>query len=128
MSVKPKELLKTGMTVRTDVGNEGVVWLDVPTYQKEAQSYIQWKEADQRYLEPLKHYDDNLLRTEEITKDYPYSPGKIVSINTFVVPDDWIPMKTYRIWERQEPREMTIAEIEQALGYPVKIVKEKAAK
>lgn len=27
------------------------------------------------------------------------------------------------IWERQEPKEMTVAEIEEALGYPVKVVK-----
>ena len=27
------------------------------------------------------------------------------------------------IWERKEPKEMTVAEIEAALGYPVKVVK-----
>ena len=27
------------------------------------------------------------------------------------------------LWERKEPKEMTVAEIEAALGYPVKVVK-----
>ena len=28
------------------------------------------------------------------------------------------------VWEREEPKELTVAEIEKLLGYPVKIVKE----
>lgn len=34
------------------------------------------------------------------------------------------PVSRVLLWERKEPKEMTVAEIEKALGYPVKIVKD----
>lgn len=35
-----------------------------------------------------------------------------------------LPLGRELLWERKEPKEMTVAEIEKALGYPVKIVKD----
>lgn len=37
--------------------------------------------------------------------------------------DSMINTKNRPIWERKEPKELTVAEIEELLGYPIKVVK-----
>lgn len=66
-----------------------------------------------------KSYNDNLEDT--------YNDG--FSIQKVIIPDfgsieNMLNTTNKPIWERKEPKEMTVADIEKELGYPVKIVKE----
>lgn len=73
---------------------------------------------DQHYY--LDHYDENLtmttLKRNQLDIVKVYEKKKFFQL----IDDDM-----YLIWERQEAKEMTLVEIEVALGYPVKIVESK---
>ena len=68
----------------------------------------------------LEEYTDDLLYDEgickyDIQKIYRTSGRKMGNLFT----DEYLTL----VWEREESKEMTLEEIEKALGYPVKIVK-----
>lgn len=116
MGVKPKELLRTGHIVTYRNGSLRRVFLDTDMFESNIL-------IGDHVWNSLASYNDELL----------YDGGnadldimKIVTGTSILnlVNTDLDSITTTTIWERREPKEMTIAEIEQALGYSIKVVKE----
>jgi hypothetical protein len=67
---------------------------------------------------------------DNLTKDLCHKDNtmcKVTKVYGYALNSDAYKLDTYHrplLWERREPKEMTVAEIEELLGYPVKIVKE----
>lgn len=124
MSVKPKELLKTGMRVTLENGLQMVIVMNCCATANSltgANLLIDPLE-DYRWCY-LDTYDDNLNYIGGCESGY-----DIVKIEALNRIDEFFnfgnSIQFATIWRRPTPKEMTIAEIEQALGYPIKVVKE----
>lgn len=78
----------------------------------------------EKYFGSLSDFNEKLERIDsvgEVKIDAIYGLEETPwYINTLLTPA----RRTELLWERKEPKEMTVAEIEKALGYPVKIVKD----
>lgn len=127
MSVKPKELLKTGMIVISKTGVRGVVLKDTAYLDLENSSsdIIAWKNANVWNADNLQHFNDDLIDEARVRiGDYDYGQIDQIIVRNKSNPLYPFPSVWCTVWERQQPKEMTVAEIEQALGYPIKVVKE----
>lgn len=71
--------------------------------------------CDKFYLD-LSDYDEDLLHEGNVCYD-------IVKVFDHVKIFDKVEKCNEVIWERQKPKEMTLKELENILGYPVKIVR-----
>lgn len=114
--------LRTGHIVTTREGNEYMVYLDIDT------GYTDFNDKDvlvgaELNWNSLEYYNEDLTYHDEREE------FDIVKVERGVHPyclQDISHGKAKReiLWEREkEPKEMTVAEIEKLLGYPVKIVK-----
>lgn len=126
MSVKPKELLKTGMIVISKTGKRGLVLKNASYLDCQHGSEIDiivWDCVTKWAKDELRHFNDDLIDEARIKyDDYDYGQiDKIICRNSSY-PLSTSPSVYITVWERQQPKEMTIAEIEQALGYPIKVV------
>ena len=104
-----KKDLENGMVVETRGGDRHLVI--------EKSGVINFMNLDGKTYFDEKHMKDDMTFPEwcdhcDIMKVF---PGDITL--------DGCRETTDLIWERKEPKEMTVAEIEKALGYPVKVVK-----
>lgn len=108
--------LKTGMIVETREGVKYVVLRNACTFGDLIVNGkdLYWNELSNYNDELIEHNDYNELDIVKV-----YKPKHPYAIHTFE--ED----KLELIWEREEYKEMTVAEIEKELGYKVKIVKEK---
>jgi hypothetical protein len=107
-----KSDLKTGMVIRTKAGRKGMVLKSVIGNRSLIQYPDQWGDLDT--------YSDNLTAAVgEFDIVQVYQPTAEYQIAEF----GWCDQEL--IWKRQEPKPMTIEEISEALGYPVKIVESK---
>lgn len=107
-----KSDLKTGMVVQTRIGAKFLVMLNPDC---EGRDLICFSGAYMR----LSEYTNTL--------EYPNSDYDIVKVFTVGESIGWLFLNknglNYKlIWERNEPKEMTIAEIEKELGHKIKIV------
>lgn len=84
----------------------------------------------QHSVRPLDWYDDNLVCTR-MSFSCPYTKKEMDIMKVYGLVD-W-PLYALRLetehrellWERKEPKKMTVSEIESILGYEVEIVSEK---
>lgn len=109
-----KSDLKTGMVVETRNGNKYLVLLDNPDAPN--MNLINFKGG---FLQ-LAFYDEDMIIQ---------SAGRAYDIMSVYTLQDSIynlfkerRLRYKLLWERDEPKEMTIAEIEEVLGYKIKIV------
>lgn len=117
-----KSDLKTGMIVTTRNGNEYVVFLDCQHLYDSAKNVIVnrqfccWNDLDLNYTENLtcKNFHSHDIVKVQIPRH----------VYSFMDADY---EKTVRktIWERQECKEVTMADVEKKFGCKVKIIKEK---
>ena len=110
-----KEDLRNGMVVETRKGNRYCVcggrfigfegWLNSVDFN------------DFLECEPLNISLEGKLLRDEFTIDKIYDEIQVLN-------DMKYEKSLKLLWEREVPKEMTVAEIEKELGYPIKIVKE----
>lgn len=115
-----KSDLKTGMIIETRKGDKLLVLLDCSYgYKKMSLSSDIIVDGHTEKWNRLGDYDDSLKSYTDSKLDIMkvYQVNHPYSVHTF---DDLI-----LIWERQEPQEMTVEEIEKELGYQIKIVSSK---
>ena len=112
-----KQDLKSGMIVELRNGNNCLI-LENNCSSEGKSVFKKWS-----CVCHLERYNDDL--THEKNKDY-----DIVKVSTFYnsaianLEAFACGYKPTWQWERKEPKELTVSEIEKLLGYPVKIVKE----
>lgn len=116
MSVKPKKLLKTGHIVTYRDGSLRRVFLDTGMYEPNVL-------VGDDVWNSLENYNDELIYCYD-NRNLDIMKIQACTNLLWLERSDLNLIPTTTIWERQEPKEMTIAEIEQALGYPIKVVKE----
>ena len=108
-----KSDLKKGMRVRLKNGRILIVIRDYETARYEHQDILF---ADDYGFMPGDDYGEDLLY-----RDDDYSVSEV-----YANPGDShfldVKRKGEFLWERPEPKEMTLADIEAELGYPVKII------
>lgn len=111
-----KSDLKTGMIVETREGIKYVVLLNACMFGDLIVNGndLCWNGLSNYNDELIEHHGYNELDIVKV-----YKPKHPYTIHTFE--EDALEL----IWEREEYKEMTIAEIEKELGYSIKIVKEK---
>ena len=114
-----KEDIKPGYLLEIEK-NDGMKYLAIVTYGNTG-GEAQLCYSSEYAWAPISDLSDDLynslLRSSKITKVYGYAPNCYAyKIDAYQRP---------LLWERKEPKEMTVAEIEKLLGYPVKIVNEK---
>lgn len=117
MSVKPKELLKTGHIVTYRDGSLRRVFCGIDDSTPNVL-------VGDRVWNSLEHYNDELIYYHHDNRNLDIMKIKVCSNLIDLERSDLHSIQTTTIWERIEPKEMTIAEIEQALGYPIKVVRE----
>lgn len=110
-----KSDLKTGMVVETRNGEKYLVMLEPDCKDMEL---INFKGG---YM-PLYYYNNELIFTEQSVQGF--DVVKVYSVGWTICDllSDKECMEFKLIWERNEPKEMTIEEIEEELGYKIKIV------
>lgn len=110
--------LKTGMRVTHRNGNMSIVVLNA-SCDSESKGIDKVIQVKGKWVDGLNYYDDKSL-DNEIYKDL-----DIVKVEIPLRYVDYFKENgEYKtIWERKEPKPMTLAEIEKELGYPVKIIK-----
>ena len=121
-----KSDLKTGMIVKTRCGNYYRVFLDSITNA----SYCGNIKDRLVQIEPnygaswidLDFVDDDLIYNSSLNSDYTIVEVLVSQISCDLVKNHSLDAKV--IWKREEVREMTMTELEEVLGYKVKIVKE----
>ena len=108
-----KSDLKTGMVVELRNGTKSMVLLDTPC----GDVFVNdgdWCNADScnsgLKCFPSRCRELDVIRVYSAESAYQMKFGR------------WGEMKM--IWERKEPKKMTLAEIEAALGYPVEVIEE----
>ena len=111
----PKLLLKTGYVLTDDKHTEWIVILDFNSKYRTTDILYSPEKKEWDYLE---NYNDN-LETEF---------RKIIKIEEAVSAYNIVDLDEHKydrtlIWEREQVREMTMAEIEELVGCKVKIVK-----
>lgn len=115
-----KSMLKTGMKVILRDGSRFIVILN---YCKDGKDYLY---SEKCYSE-LRFYDDDL-------KCKGFSELDIIEIQSPTLKcslvQDCIKNKNCfkTIWKREETKEMTVSEIEKALGYKIKVIADKEEK
>lgn len=109
-----KSDLKTGMVVETRNGEKYLVMLEPDC---EGRELIRFNVG---YMS-LNDYNDELMLKKLNEK---FDIVKVYSVESSIcwLLGDKESMKFKLIWERSEPKEMTIEEIEAELGYKIKIV------
>ena len=121
-----KDDLKTGMLVVLRSGVEAVVIRDLTArwlhdVSREAADIL--LNIGNRYWEYLDYYNDDL------TADYDSSCDimKVYLLNhPYCIQDfDYESDKKVLLWDREKPKELTIEEISELLGYKVKIKEDK---
>ena len=112
-----KSDLKTGMRVETTGGSLYIVFKDYDTLNYGHQEIIFLSEGG---FTIGGRYDEQLRRD---------GPDEYSIERVFACPSDSAIMDLNRkgnlIWERVKPKEMTVEEIQQALGYKIKVVESK---
>lgn len=119
-----KNELKTGMVVTLRNGDKLRVFRDYASdwTQDENESVCMvstvcandwWKLS--AYTDDMKYEDDETCDIMEVYR--PYHPYDFLR--------DFDESRYNLIWKREDPKEMTMAEIEAALGYKIKIVERK---
>ena len=111
--------LKNGDIVLTRDGVKHIVLKDTKCYVDKKDLLVDLTSS--RYLS-LNDYDDNLL----IHGDEDFDVMKVCSMQYVGdnIKNHIINSEDIWTWERQETKEMTLAEISEALGYDVKVIKE----
>ena len=126
--IRQKDDLSTGMLVRFRNGEHCYVLIDVQVFSGRGYSFKSiLKTIDLRSTYDLDYYDDDFnfrhpstpgAVDQDIMKIW--APGETISVlnKDLIVEDEQL------VWEREpDKKEMTIAEIEKALGYNIKIIK-----
>ena len=109
-----KEDLKVGYVVRTRVGD---LYMVMPVVN--GMSLV--KETGSAGM-PLGVYNKD-MQHDAVLKDTSYDITEVYGHSVFSAFSlDISTEHRLLLWKREEPKEMTIEEIEKALGYPVKIV------
>lgn len=113
--------LKTGMVVTTREGNEYIVYKDAMCYLPSDSGTVfvnsklhLWHKADENFTEELTHknsYAWDVIKVEVVNHPYCYMDLNYNRCERKV------------LWERQEVKEVTMAEVEAKFGCKVKIVK-----
>lgn len=117
-----KSELKTGMVVTTRDGHKYRVYRNIAT------DYTNLSDKNNDVLVSslsnwlrLEHYNDNLMH--ELYKEYDIMKVELVNHPYDFIKDLDNVKIAETLWERQEVKELTVAEISKLLGYEVKIVK-----
>ena len=117
-----KSELKTGMVVTTKEGHKYRVYRNIAT------DYTNLSDKNNDVLVSsladwlrLENYNDNL--THKLYKEYDIMKVELVNHPYDFIKDLDNVKITKTLWERQEVKELTVAEISKLLGYEVKIVK-----
>ena len=121
-----KSDLKTGYLVVTRDGHEYVVYLNVLTdyqHDKKPEDIIVCNQGDSRRWEGLDVYN------EDLTYKGKENRNDIMEIHLLYHPfalQDMSYCKQMRklLWKREETKELTVKQIEEILGYSIKIIKE----
>ena len=116
-----KSELKTGMVVTTREGHKYRVYRNIATeytnISDKENDVLVGSLADWHRLE---YYNDNL--THKVYKEYDIMLVELVNHPYDFIKDLDNVKITKTLWERQEVKELTVAEISKLLGYEVKIV------
>lgn len=112
-----KSNLKTGMRVTTRRGNKYAVLLQAITDDGKITDIL----ASPTGWLQLDNYSDDLALTDSNTssKGFEIVKVEVAKYGGSILKKEG---RFETIWERQEPKELTLDEIEKELGYPVKIV------
>ena len=117
-----KSELKTGMVVTTKEGHKYRVYRNIATeynnVSDKGNDVLVGSLADWLRLE---NYNDNL--THKLYKEYDIMKVELVNHPYDFIKDLDNVKIAETLWERQEVKELTVAEISKLLGYEVKIVK-----
>lgn len=118
-----KSDLQTGMRLIDKIGREWIVLKNVKNPYGSIEDMYVLKDGGWM---PESSYNDDLTEKSNnneynIIKVYAQNRGKFINGNIFNTNIEDMDL----IWEREDKKEMTIAEIEKELGYSIKIVKEK---
>lgn len=122
-----KSELETGMIVRDRDGSFYVVLKNIcncPMYNTIGGSSVLLALSDGRFTR-LDFYDIDLLRTDSINRELDIM--EIYELEYFgdiIRHKDIKNMRKTLLWRRDEIKELTLKEIEDLLGYPVKIKEE----
>lgn len=120
-----KDDLKTGMAIELRDGTLYTVLRDVceTLWNNESNDLLinndGWDELNEWTDNLLYAHDDSSVDIVKV-----YRPNHPYGIINLLYEDDKNETRKL-IWERQEPIEMTMKELEEHFGYPIKIVKEK---
>ena len=109
-----KQDLKVGMVVEVEVDGEFKLCMVLPN------KYNELCLSGPDYWTGLNSFNDDLVETyfgRQITKVYGLCDS---NRKAHYVESSFRDL----LWKREEPKELTVSEIEKLLGYPVKIVKE----
>lgn len=121
-----KSDLKTGYLVVTRDGHEYVVYLNVLTnYQrdKKPEDIIVYNQGDSRRWNGLDTYNEDLTYKGKENKNDIMEVYMLY--HPFTLQDmTYCEQMRKLLWQREEPKELTIKEIEEILGYSIKIIKE----
>lgn len=108
-----KDDLKTGMRVELRNGQQFLVLLDYETTSYGKGAFVR----DNGFMS-IRTYDDNLIMRNDRDKQYDvmkvFKPSSDSSVLYFE--------HAVLVWERTEPKELTLSEVSKLLGYDVKIV------
>lgn len=118
-----KSDLKVGYTVQTRGGHFGII---VPFGSEGSSLAIAYEDPDYRggwdpvadYMDSLKYYDDRTCEND-IVKVFGYHK---FGTKLLKMKESFISCEP--LWVRKDPKKMTVAEVCEALGYDVEIVKE----
>lgn len=121
-----KSDLKTGYLVVTRDGHEYVVYLNVLTdyqHDKKPEDIIVCNQGDSRRWDGLDVYN------EDLTYKGKENRNDIMEVYLLYHPFALQDMSYYKqmrklLWKREETKELTIKQIEEILGYSIKIIKE----
>ena len=120
----PKEMLRTGMIIENRSGVRRRVYMNVSCYRGEEVRDV--FVSDDGTWGDIADYDDQLCpidnagNASELDVMTIYLPARISTL--IQSPDEALVGAV--VWERKEPKEMTVAQIEEILGYPIKVVRE----
>lgn len=108
-----KEDLRSGMIITDRDGNEYIVFLNT---KKHEDIFVGIKD---RCWGELNNYKSDLTNVSSKNLDI----MKVEEISVVYLTNPYKSPTRKLLWERKEPKEMTVAEIEKILGYSIKIVK-----
>lgn len=121
MSTFTKKDLQTGMLVKFSKGTIGVVMRGGVL---STDRIVECNSDESSTAPMIRDYDDEFVFAGNESSNF-----TIVEIRSPVLyPDLSAPEKDFNgsmiLWKREEPKELTVSEIEKLLGYHVKVVKE----